>query len=103
MIEVLVVKSQQSIHSLEISGHAEAGPKGYDLVCAAASSIATGALNAIDDLCPNQCQLTLIQEPASIRIEVIDDSEGLQKHLHFLLIQLKTLETAHPRYIRIKE
>jgi uncharacterized protein YsxB (DUF464 family) len=103
MITVVVETSQQSISSLEISGHAQSGPKGYDLVCAAASSIATGALNALDDMHPNQCLLTLTSEPAHIKIEVIQDSEALQAHLQFILIQLKTLENAHPKHIRIKE
>ncbi len=103
MITVVVEKSQHRMSSLELSGHAQSGPKGYDLVCAAASSIATGALNALDDLFNNQCQLTLNQEPAYIKIEVIKDSDALQAHLQFLLIQLRTLEKAHPKHIGIKE
>jgi uncharacterized protein YsxB (DUF464 family) len=53
MVQVLVVRENDAIMNIKISGHANAGPKGYDLVCASISSIATGALNALDAAYPD--------------------------------------------------
>jgi uncharacterized protein len=103
MIKILVEKSSHQIKQIDISGHAQAGPKGYDLVCAAVSSIATGALNALDDLYPHQCQLILQEKPAQIMIKVLKASQEVQTLLEIILIQLKTVEQAHPEHIRIKE
>lgn len=104
MIQVLVEQSAHRITKIKMTGHAESGPKGQDLVCAAASSIATGALNAIDQIASGQAELILLEKPESlIEIRVKSDSDDLQKLLKMFLIQLKTLEIAQFNYIQIKE
>lgn len=47
MVTVKVFCTNERIHSIEISGHAESDSHGNDLVCAGASSISIGALNAL--------------------------------------------------------
>ncbi|WP_413379472.1 ribosomal-processing cysteine protease Prp [Alkalihalobacillus sp. 1P02AB] len=48
MITVKVTRNDnQKIDSFLMSGHAESGPYGYDLVCAGASAVSLGAVNAI--------------------------------------------------------
>jgi uncharacterized protein YsxB (DUF464 family) len=49
MIKVAVVYREGSLVSLEAKGHAESGPYGADLVCAAISAIIVGGFNALDD------------------------------------------------------
>lgn len=100
MIKVTVQYQHQRIHALTMSGHAGAGDVGYDLVCAGASAIIFGALNALDMLAPEQCQLNV--EKNRIHIEVIKESDPLNLLLESLLIQLKTLETSYNQYINIK-
>ncbi|GAF64053.1 hypothetical protein BTS2_0945 [Bacillus sp. TS-2] len=51
MITVKVNRNDnQKIVSFSMSGHAEAGPYGYDLVCAGASAVSLGAVNAIHSI-----------------------------------------------------
>ncbi|KMK74709.1 ribosomal-processing cysteine protease Prp [Alkalihalobacillus pseudalcaliphilus] len=51
MITVEVIRNiNQQIDSFTMSGHAESGPYGYDLVCAGASAVSLGAVNAIYSL-----------------------------------------------------
>ncbi|KGA96798.1 hypothetical protein AJ85_04980 [Alkalihalobacillus alcalophilus ATCC 27647 = CGMCC 1.3604] len=51
MITVKVKRNDnQKIDSFLMSGHAESGPYGYDLVCAGASAVSLGAVNAIYSL-----------------------------------------------------
>ncbi|WP_027107621.1 ribosomal-processing cysteine protease Prp [Lacticigenium naphthae] len=38
------------IVSVEMTGHADSGPYGYDIVCAAASALSIGAVNSIEKL-----------------------------------------------------
>ncbi len=104
MIKVEVVRKNQLIQEINISGHADAGPKGYDLVCAAVSSIATGALNALDQICSKDVQLSLIDNPdAMIKIKVLQNRDDLQLLLKMMLIQLKTVQESQQKYIHIKE
>lgn len=104
MIQILVEYEINRIHKITITGHANSGPKGQDLVCASVSSIATGALNAIDQIARDHAELVLREKPDSlIQIQVKQDSQQLQDLLRMLVIQLKTLEIAQLNYIQIKE
>lgn len=104
MIKVEVVRKNQNIQEIKISGHADSGPKGYDLVCAAVSSIATGALNALDQIASKDVQLELTENPdAMIKIKVLQNKDDLQLLLNMLLIQLQTVQESQQKYIHIKE
>jgi len=104
MIKVEVVRKNQLIQEITISGHADSGPKGYDLVCAAVSSIATGALNALDQIASKDVQLELTDNPdAMIKIKVLQNKDDSQLLLNMLLIQLRTVEEDQQKYIHIKE
>lgn len=104
MIKVEVVRKNQLIQEIIISGHADSGPKGYDLVCAAVSSIATGALNALDQICSKDVQLSLTDNPdAMIKIKVLQNRDDLQLLLKMMLIQLSTVQESQQKYIHIKE
>ena len=104
MIKVEVVRKNQFIQEITISGHADSGPKGYDLVCAAVSSIATGALNALNQLASSDVQLELTEYPdAMIKIKVLQNTSDLELLLNMLIIQLKTVQENQQKYIHIKE
>ena len=93
-----------SIIGIKISGHANAGPKGSDLVCASISSIATGALNALDAAYPDDVALSLSEIPdAVIEIKVLKNHQNLQALLRMLYIQIQTLAENQSKYITIKE
>ena len=101
MIQVSVIKNNGSYSSLTVTGHAYSGEAGNDLVCAGVSSILTGALNAFDSLTQDSL-LTMDKQPL-IKIELKTPSELNQKLFEFVLIQLKTVEMAHPHNIEIHE
>ncbi|CAM4189765.1 ribosomal-processing cysteine protease Prp [Erysipelothrix aquatica] len=101
MIKVSVLTKDNQFQSMEVSGHAGSGEPGFDLVCAGVSSIMTGALNGFDTL-DNTVDLTMTQEPL-VKIEILNQSDLNQKLFEFVLIQLKTIEFAHPEYIEINE
>lgn len=101
MIKVVVKKTDDYYTSIEVSGHAGSGDAGYDLVCAGVSSIMTGALNAFDSL-TDGTELKLDPEPR-ITIELNNNIEINQMLFRMVLIQLQTVEFAHPEYIRILE
>lgn len=50
MIEVIVNRASHGINEISISGHANAGAYGADIVCSAVSGISFGILNAIQPL-----------------------------------------------------
>ena len=47
MINIQFIRKQSTIVSVELSGHADSGPYGYDIVCAAVSALTIGAVNSL--------------------------------------------------------
>src|SRR5699024_12496024 len=47
MIQVTVAEKNNEISAITLSGPANSGPYGYDLVCAAVSAVTFGAVNAV--------------------------------------------------------
>ncbi len=104
MIRVSIHKLNRDIRKISVRGHAESGPKGHDLVCAAVSSIATGALNALVEMQNENVSLIYQEgEDALIEVNVLESNEQLENLLRFMIYQLKTVEDSHPKNIRIKE
>lgn len=99
MIQVRFCMKDDSIQEIEMSGHAEFAQHGQDLVCAGASSIAIGTLNALDILCTNTCELVI--DEGYIKIIVKEDSSTVQTVLNTLYIQLDTMVEEYKEYIEI--
>ena len=97
MIKVAIVRQNNLIQSLEISGHANSGPKGHDLVCAAVSAIITGGANAI----PNKNNYKIELKSGYALIEMKNADEESNKVLNTVCIMLKTVEESYPQHIKI--
>lgn len=56
MIQATFIRSNQSLVSVELTGHAGSGEFGYDIVCAAVSALAMNVVNSLEvltDCTPN--------------------------------------------------
>ena len=96
MIKV-VYEAQAETIRLVITGHANSAPHGEDLVCAAASAIATGGLNALSH--PTSYQIVSKEGLIELNAPHPDDHDRIV--IAMMVRQLETLAEAHPRYIRI--
>lgn len=76
-----------------------AGEYGSDLVCAGVSCIMYGALNALDELFEDACQLSADNNTITVTTDSVESQ--LQSVLHAVLIQLKTMEETYPRNLKI--
>lgn len=101
MIKVDVCRKNGQIQSITMQGHAGYADAGLDLVCAGASSISVGMMNALDILVQDTCDLQLKESYTSIK--VIRDSNEVQLLLAAMLLQLSTMEETYPTYIKINE
>ncbi len=62
MIQILVTRNEHGhVSAFEISGHAESGPYGHDLVCAAVSAVSFGSVNAV--MQPNATSKSTVFRP----------------------------------------
>ncbi|SFM06628.1 ribosomal-processing cysteine protease Prp [Salibacterium qingdaonense] len=109
MIEIKVDRNENGkIDAFSMSGHAESGPYGYDLVCAGASAVSFGAVNAVDEVCGVDLDVELADEGGWLFCRV---PRGLAKQtgrevqllLEGMLISLQTIAEQYGDYIHISD
>lgn len=91
MVKVIVERNDQNeIMSFELSGHANSGPYGYDLVCAAVSAVSFGAINSIISLCNVEPEIEQGAEGGYLKMTLSSqmDDEHLRKPKHCLKVWL---------------
>lgn len=97
------VQLDGTIEGFEVEGHAEAGPYGHDLVCAAVSAVTTGAVNAVLVMA-NKSMLSMENRNGYIMMDI---NPGVQYEVQVILqtlkISLLTIEGVHPENIEVKE
>ena len=92
MIKVEIEFKGKSIASLKVKGHANSGPYGTDMVCAATTIMLTGAANALENDAEN-FDVELEEGYASF-VPKGPISEHDNTVLETLILQLKTLEVS---------
>jgi uncharacterized protein YsxB (DUF464 family) len=90
-----------------MSGHADSGPYGHDLVCAGASAVSFGSVNAIAALCGVELDIEM-EEGGFLRCYVpngLDDVtyEKVQILLEGMLVSLQSIAEEYSSYIQIND
>ncbi|KGX83242.1 ribosomal-processing cysteine protease Prp [Pontibacillus marinus] len=107
MIQVLVTRNEHGqISAFEISGHAESGPYGHDIVCAAVSAVSFGAVNAVMKLCEFEPHIEQGGEGGYLRVELpeqlsSDTYEKATLLLEGMMVSLETIERDYGEYMTI--
>ena len=94
MINVNLIKREDSLIGIEVSGHAQFAEHGKDLICAAVSAFVTGGFNAFDEK-----DISSVELKEGYAILIL--KEGNSPVLNTIVIQLKTIEEANPKYFKI--
>ena len=99
MIKAVFQANDDLYESLDVSGHAQYGEYGRDLICASVSSIMFGFMNALDALEEN-VQISQSEN----RITIVDQSgsEIVQHYFELVITQLKTIEASYGDFIRVE-
>ena len=100
MIKVKTVKENSHYKEISILGHAMYDDYGKDIVCSAASSIATTTINGILTL--NEGSLSYQVKDKGLIINNISTDEITQKLLGNMVNLLKELESQYPTNIEVK-
>ncbi|WP_106497025.1 ribosomal-processing cysteine protease Prp [Lentibacillus sp. Marseille-P4043] len=107
MIHVTVYRSNNQITAFELSGHADSGPYGYDLVCAGVSAVSFGAVNAVLELCEIDLDIEQGSEGGYLHVALPDtldntSKEKMQLLFEGMIISLKTIASEYSQFITIK-
>lgn len=108
MIEVTVRQNRSGIAEVVISGHANAGEYGKDIVCAAVSAISFGMLNAVHQtlgIVPDVEQAAKEGGYLRWRIHPVDDpsvQEKLQLLAQSMVVSLSAVAEQYGKYITVQ-
>ena len=99
MIKAIFQADEDLYRSLDVSGHAEYGAYGKDLICASVSSIMFGFMNALDAL-DERIEIEQLENEIVIvnhtNLEVVID------YFELVIMQLKTIEESYGDFIRVE-
>lgn len=107
MIHVMIERSpDERIHSFTMDGHADFAEHGQDIVCAGASAVSFGSLNAIMTLTNAELNIEQSSDGGFLRCTVPMDlpketDEKVQLLLKAMLVSLQTIEENYHEYITI--
>lgn len=105
MINVTITRIESGfIHSFKISGHAFFADRGKDIVCAGASAVSIGAINAVHAL--TGVTPVIEQGDGFLRCVIPDHLredifEKVQLLLEGMIISLQTIEEEYGSHIKI--
>ncbi len=106
MIQIRINRTKSGkIQSFTMDGHAEFADPGEDIVCAGASAVSFGTINAIEELTGYEPEVELGSD-GFLRCTIPDDlSEAVQEKVQLLLeamvVSLKTIERDYGEHIKI--
>lgn len=108
MIQVKIKRSEGNITSFEISGHANSGPYGFDLVCAAVSAVSFGSINAALKLGTSDLNIVQGEDGGYLKVDIPstlsnERFEKVQLIFEAMIVSLETIEREYKQFIRIQD
>jgi uncharacterized protein YsxB (DUF464 family) len=106
MIKVTFNAPQERIISFTMSGHADFAKKGSDIVCAGASAVSFGTVNAIMSLTDVLPEIEQGQDGGYLRCMIpenisAESAEKVQLLLNAMLVSLQTIERDYGKYMKV--
>lgn len=97
------------IISFELSGHAESGPYGEDIVCAAVSALSIGTVNSLIEISHVDPDIEMHDEEGGYLSVTLPNNLSKEKEhdaqllLESLCLSLKSVQEEYPEYINLRE
>lgn len=105
MITVTVTKEQSGrIRSFEMTGHANFADHGKDLVCAAASAVSFGAVNAVIALTGKTPEIHQGADGGYLNVifqNIPENNYDIQLIVQAMIVSLQTIEQDYGQHIKI--
>ncbi|VDG96693.1 Predicted ribosomal protein [Lysinibacillus sphaericus] len=104
MIQITVQEQASGrINSFEMSGHADYAEHGKDLVCAAASAVSFGAVNAIISLTGITPAIQQGEDGGYLKVVLPDteDDHDQQVIMRAMIVSMQTIEQDYAQFIKI--
>ncbi len=108
MIKILIVKDNQNIITIEVSGHSGYAEHGSDIVCSAVSTLTQNLILGLEEVVKIKADYKIDEETPYLRVGLPKDlSKTAQNNAQILMkstyLGLKTLRDSYSKFISIKE
>ncbi|MFC0297043.1 ribosomal-processing cysteine protease Prp [Geobacillus jurassicus] len=107
MIHVTIEREADGrIRAFTMEGHAHFAKRGQDIVCAGASAVSFGTINAIEALVGVSPRVSLGEDGGYLRCELpkLEEAaaaEKVQLLLEAMIVSLQTIERDYGKFIRV--
>ncbi|MFD2628676.1 ribosomal-processing cysteine protease Prp [Oceanobacillus kapialis] len=105
MIQATIYRNDNRITAFKLSGHADSGPYGYDLVCAGVSAVSIGTVNAVFSLCNAELQIEQGEDGGYLYVQIpdtVNNMEQVQLLFEGMLVSLQSIENEYGEFITIR-
>ena len=105
MITVTALREQGTVVGFNVSGHAEMGEYGEDLVCAAVSAVVQTAILGISEVCRIQAGVSIEEGQTSCILEKgVTEDEQKRAAIVFdtMLAGLKSIQASYPKTLKFR-
>ncbi len=103
MINLTILKSNDTICSIQAKGHSGYAEAGQDIVCSAVSSIMQMTLNGLTDVVKTKVDFAIDEDVPFMRISVDGSDKQAQILMKSAYLSLKQIAGEYKKYIKIKE
>ena len=105
MITVTVIRENESPVGFTVSGHANMGEYGEDLVCAAVSAVVQTAILGITDVCQIQAGVSIEEGRTHCILPKDATQDALDRAaivLNTMLTGLKSIQASYPKTLKFR-
>ena len=95
MIIIQIKKDQ-----ISVTGHAEAGPEGQDIVCAAVSTLTQNLISSIEELTEDKISYSI--SPGMVDIDYGELSEASKLLVDSFFLGICRIANSYPEHVRIQ-
>ena len=86
-------------YGIHVHGHAEAGPKGQDIICAAVSTMAQSLITSIEELTQDEISYSI--SPGMVDIYFKDLSDKGRLLIESFFVGVKEIAADHPDHVKL--
>ena len=103
MINILVIKNNQKIITIEATGHSGYAEAGSDIVCSAVSTLMQNLAVGLTEVLKLSPKVIIDEEIPHMCVELSEVNEQAQILMQTTLLSLKEIAKSYSKYIIIKE
>ena len=103
MIKIIINEQSGRISSFEMTGHADYAEHGKDLVCAGASAVSFGAVNAVIALTGVTPQISQGSDGGYLKVVFpkTEKDDDIQLIVQAMIVSLQTIEQDYGQHIKL--